>query len=208
MKLKGLSQSLIAPLERFIDRSSASLLTHPLNEPTCAFKKTKLYFSNGLLNSYADAVVASIAVRDLFLEQTSLPEDADLHCAINEAEVSVAYNRDFIYFPRLYSLLLEHKAQKDGSLWAYMNGSEISSRIQLVSVATPTSTLENEAPYTTLTGDWVIYAVRKSMRANFTNEKSTSLGHYFLDDYLWGWPSGLKIINDIKNAVRRLNQEL
>ncbi len=78
-----------------------------------------------------------------------------------------------------------------------------SARFAIVGVATPTSSIEGGGPYTTLTQDQVINAVRLakgSLVANTTNSIASGLGHEFVSQYLKGDRSGEKILSDIKSV--------
>lgn len=80
-----------------------------------------------------------------------------------------------------------------------------SKSFKIVAVATPSGFVAGNGDYTTLTNDRIINIVSGSLPANTTNNNSYEwTNHNFDKTYLNGNISGPQIINNIKNAVQKI----
>lgn len=136
-------------------------------------------------------------------DQNRYLHDADLrrHVSSYHSEIQagksvlvVAHSQGNFYANAAWNILHED----DGGL---------SDKLSVVGVASPVNEIAGDGPYTTLTQDLIIAAIRRiagALPANVTNSKSSLSGHEFVSQYLKGSKSGPKIISDIHDAITRL----
>jgi hypothetical protein len=81
-------------------------------------------------------------------------------------------------------------------------------KVRLVSVATPTASVEGEGSYTTLSSDGVIRPIPTALAANVTNSTPVPgiFDHEFVKHYLNGDASGSQIIHQIDAELERLSK--
>lgn len=135
-------------------------------------------------------------------DQSRYLHDADLrrHVSSYRAEIQagksvlvVAHSQGNFYANAAWNILRENL--------------NLSDQMSIVGVAAPVSEIAGDGPYTTLTQDLIVAAIRhvgRALPANVTNSKSSPSGHEFVSQYLEGSKSGPKIISDIHDAIKQL----
>jgi hypothetical protein len=90
--------------------------------------------------------------------------------------------------------------------WNILNDeNSAAAKVSIVGVAAPVREIAGGGPYTTLTQDIIIAAVRglaETLPANVSNSKNSLSGHEFISQYLDGDHSGPKIIADIRKSIQ------
>ncbi len=84
---------------------------------------------------------------------------------------------------------------------------EISKKLNMISVATPASSVFSHGPYTTLKSDCVIAKMPGALDANVTNGNPGLCDHAFVESYLQGDQSWSKILRDITDALSTTTEQ-
>jgi hypothetical protein len=129
-------------------------------------------------------------------------EDVDLRIQIAQYETDLKTGKVIVVVGHSQGNFYSNSAWENLHRRGYHDG-----RFALVGVATPTSHIAGEGPYSTLTQDRVMGFVRSlkgALPSNVTNAVASLSGHEFVSEYLEGTESGPKIKDDLKNVISKI----